>query len=195
MLGSRDVADLTEREAPPENLRLAYQELCKSYQSIVDFRAKLLGFLPLASGAGFFALLGQGKDPVPYYAWVAGLFGFAITLGLFFYELRGLQRSASLEQTGRELEAALGLINGQFSTEPSGRLHGIVDARGAAWLIYPAVLAGWAYMTGLQHLGVFWSTVVGVAIAIGVAVWLARRLAQASVSAALPARAASQARV
>src|ERR1051326_5748481 len=85
--------------APPENLRLAYQELCKSYQAIVDFRAKLLGFLPLASGAGFFALLGNGKDPVPYYAWVAGLFGFAITLGLFFYELRGLQRSRSEEHT------------------------------------------------------------------------------------------------
>src|SRR5918911_3750533 len=87
------------------NVRLAYQELCKSYQSIVDFRAKLLGFLPLASGASFYALLGGGKDPVPYYAWVAGLFGFLITLGLFFYELRGLQRAAALERSGRHLES------------------------------------------------------------------------------------------
>src|ERR1044071_6029868 len=125
-----------EQGVAPENVRLAYQELCKSYQAIVDFRGKLLGFLPLASGAGFFALLGQGKDPVPYYAWVAGLFGFAITLGLFFYELRGLQRATSLEQTGRELEAALGLKAAQFTLEPAGRLHGFVDARGAAWLIY-----------------------------------------------------------
>jgi hypothetical protein len=186
---------MSEQGAAPENLRLAYQELCKSYQAIVDFRAKLLGFLPLASGAGFFALLGQGKDPVPYYAWVAGLFGFAITLGLFFYELRGLQRSTSLEQTGRELEAALGLHSAQFSEEPTGRLHGFLSPRGAAWLIYPAVLAGWAYIAGLQHLGVFWATVVGVIIAVAVAVFFARRLAQASVSAAVPARAASEARV
>ena len=184
---------MSEQGAAPENLRLAYQELCKSYQAIVDFRAKLLGFLPLASGASFFALLGQGKDPVPYYAWVAGVFGFAITLGLFFYELRGLQRASALEQTGRELESALGLANGQFSTEPSGKLHGFIDARGAAWLIYPAVLAGWAYITGLQHLGVFWAAIVGVAIAVAVGVWLSRRLAQPPVSeaatAGMPARA------
>lgn len=161
---------------PPESLRLAYTELCKSYQAIVDFRAKLLGFLPLASGAGFFALLGQGKDPVPYYAWVAGLFGFAITLGLFFYELRGLQRSAALERTGRQLEADLGLGGtGQFSVQPSANLHGFVDARGAAWVIYPSVLAGWAYIAGLQRLGVLWATVVGIVIAVGVGIWLARR--------------------
>jgi hypothetical protein len=162
--------------APPENLRLIYTELCKSYQSIVDFRAKLLGFLPLASGAGFFALLGNGKDPVPYYAWVAGLFGFAITLGLFFYELRGLQRSAALERAGRELEGQLGLTSGQFSAQPSPDLHGFVDARGAAWLIYPSVLAGWAYIAALQRVGVLWAVVVGVVIAVAVAVWFARRL-------------------
>jgi hypothetical protein len=161
-------------QAAPENVRLAYQELCKSYQAIVDFRAKLLGFLPLASGASFFALLGNGKDPVPYYAWVAGLFGFSITLGLFLYELRGLQRSAVLERTGRELESALGLKDGQFTVEPSASLHGVVGTRGAAWLIYPTVLAGWAYLAGLQRLGVFWATVVGAIIAIVVAYLLAR---------------------
>ena len=32
------------------NLRLGYQEVCKTHQGIADFRAKLLGFLPLASG-------------------------------------------------------------------------------------------------------------------------------------------------
>src|SRR5579864_8533935 len=165
-----------QASAAPENLRLMYTELCKSYQAIADFRAKLLGFLPLASGAGFFALLGNGKDPVPYYAWVAGLFGFAITLGLFFYELRGLQRSAALEHTGRQLEGELGITSGgQFSAQPAGRLHGFVDARGAAWLIYPSVLAGWAYMAVLQRLGVFWAVVFGVVVAIAVGVWLARR--------------------
>ena len=154
---------------------MAYQELCKSYQSIVDFRAKLLGFLPLASGASLFALLGNGTNPVPYYAWVAGLFGFAITLGLFLYELRGLQRAAVLERTGRELETELGLDNGQFNKQPTAQLHGFIDARGAAWVIYPAVLAAWAYLAGLQQLGVWWATIVGIIIAVGVGVWFARR--------------------
>jgi hypothetical protein len=161
---------------PPENLRLAYTELCKSYQSIVDFRAKLLGFLPLASGAGFFALLGNGKDPVPYYAWVAGLFGFAITLGLFFYELRGLQRAVALERTGRQLESELGILTGQFGAQPGGSLHGIVDVRGAAWLIYPSVLTGWGYIAGIQRFGTFWAVVVAVIVAVVVAGWLARRM-------------------
>jgi len=155
---------------------MAYQELCKSYQSIVDFRAKLLGFLPLASGASLFAVLGNGTNPVPYYASVAGLFGFAITLGLFFYELRGLQRAAAFERTGRQLESELGLANGQFGVQPAPQLHGFVDARGAAWVIYPSVLAAWGYLVGLQHLGVWGSAILGIVVAIGVGAWFARRM-------------------
>ena len=104
--------------------RLAYQEVCKSYQAIVDFRAKLLGFLPLASGVGAYAVL--SKETPPAWEWVAGLFGFMVTLGLFLYELRGLQRAAALEQVGRELEAEIGLTNGQFQEQPgraAGRLR------------------------------------------------------------------------
>jgi hypothetical protein len=38
--------------APSPNLSPVYQELCKSYLAIEDFRAKLLGFLPVVTGAG-----------------------------------------------------------------------------------------------------------------------------------------------
>jgi hypothetical protein len=34
-----------------------YDQLCISYRAIDDFRAKLLGFLPLVSGSGIFLLL------------------------------------------------------------------------------------------------------------------------------------------
>ena len=157
------------------NARLAYQEVCKSYQSIADFRAKLLGFLPLASGAGVYAVLGDGKDP-PGYAWVAGIFGFLVTLGLFFYELRGVQRATALERAGRELELSMGLANGQFAEQPEAHLGGLVDARGAAWLIYPTVLAGWVYLAGVQRLGAG-AALLGAVVAIGVAIWFARRRA------------------
>jgi hypothetical protein len=39
-----------------ENLKTVYQQLCESYRAIDDFRAKLLGFLPLATGTGIFLL-------------------------------------------------------------------------------------------------------------------------------------------
>ena len=42
-----------------EDLRAAYQEVCKSYLAVDDFRAKLLGFLPLVSGTGIFFLLNE----------------------------------------------------------------------------------------------------------------------------------------
>ena len=90
------------------NARLAYQEVGKTYQSIADTRLKLLGFLPLSSGVGIYAVLGDGGASIPPFAWVAGLFGLLVTLGLFFYELRGLQRSAALERSGRSSRRAWG---------------------------------------------------------------------------------------
>lgn len=49
-----------------ENLRTVYKELCSSYRAVDDFRGKLLGFLPLASGTGVFLLIhGPTKSDVP----------------------------------------------------------------------------------------------------------------------------------
>lgn len=80
-----------------ETLHLAYTEVCKTHQGIADFRAKLLALLPLASGAGIFVILGSGT-PKPGAADLAaiGLFGFAVTFGLFMYELRGIQHCHAL---------------------------------------------------------------------------------------------------
>jgi hypothetical protein len=167
------------------NARLAYQEVCKSYQAIVDFRAKLLGFLPLASGAGAYVVL--SKEPSPPWAWVAGLFGFVVTFGLFLYELRGLQRAAALEQAGRELEVDLGLASGQFREQPEPYLRGFVDPRGAAWVIYPTVEASWLYLIAVGRLGTFWAAVVAALLAVGIGWWMARR--QSALRAQLPSAA------
>ena len=155
------------------NARLAYQEVCKSYQAIVDFRAKLLGFLPLASGLGAYAVL--SKEPSPPWEWVAGLFGFMITLGLFLYELRGLQRAAALEQAGRELEVELGVANGQFREQPEPYLRGFVDPRGAAWVIYPTVQAGWLYLIAVGRLGTLLAALLAIVLAVGIGWWMARQ--------------------
>ena len=73
----------TERE---ETLRLAYEQTCGSHGAITDFRAKLLALLPIASGtAGIFLLLNGDQLPRPGLLQAIGLFGCAITLGLFIY--------------------------------------------------------------------------------------------------------------
>src|SRR5215204_2208982 len=111
------MSDDKRADEQDENRRVVYQELCNSYRAIDDFRAKLLGFLPLATGTGIFLLVSNlisnvqdvqnpapktevqnlaAKTEVPNlltpetmtaFLWAAGAFGFSITLGLFFYEL------------------------------------------------------------------------------------------------------------
>lgn len=76
-----------------EALRTAYQEVCRSYHAIADFRAKLLGLLPLASGTGIY-LLAKGDTN---YLVPLGIFGFVVTLGLFVYEIRVGSYTLSLE--------------------------------------------------------------------------------------------------
>ncbi len=132
-----------------ENLRIVYQEVCRGYHAIDDFRTKLLGFLPLVSGAGIFLLLNDAFTDVAKRAFAKqyllplGIFGFVVTLGLFFYELRGIQRCDSLLRTGKDLEGLLG-VRGQFERRPP-----IITAVGeplAAYVIYSALLAVWIFV-------------------------------------------------
>jgi hypothetical protein len=41
------------------HLKTAYEEICTSYHAIDDIRMKLLGLLPIATGAGVFLLLNK----------------------------------------------------------------------------------------------------------------------------------------
>jgi len=131
---------------PDENTLTAYKELCTSYRAIDDFRAKLLGFLPLATG-GIFLLIAKPEefDKIKPLLTPIGFFGFAIALGLFCFELYGTRKCHRLIQTGKELECLMGKTGGQFSTRPDGIL-GLINEPFAAGIIYPAVLAAWIYL-------------------------------------------------
>jgi hypothetical protein len=135
--------------AEPESLRLLYQETCKSHATITDFRAKLLALLPLASGTG--ALLLLTSDTNTRYFGPIGLYGLAITFGLFMYELRGIQNCKALRRQAAALEEELRIPagDGQFRDRPEAALGGFVGAEGASWVVYLAILAGWAYVAGL----------------------------------------------
>lgn len=136
-----------------ENLRTVYRELCTSYRAIDDFRTKLLGFLPLATGAGIFFLVTNADklnsaDQInlvtPYFG-PMGVFGMAVTLGLFFYELYGIKKCTALIGAGKELEKQLKIESGQFRERPHGVL-GFISEPLAADVIYPAVLAAWTFI-------------------------------------------------
>jgi hypothetical protein len=132
-------------EPQKEGLAAAYNAACDLYQRIDDFRAKLLGLLPLASGTGIFLLLEESFFKVPKNALLAiGLFGFAITLGLLLYELRGVQRCIRLINVAANLEKTM-YVAGPFRL----RVHSfrnLINEPVAAGIIYPSVLAAWIYV-------------------------------------------------
>ncbi len=128
----------------------AYDQLCQSYRAIDDFRAKLLGFLPLVSATGIGFLLDQlqraeslEKSAKDVFAGV-GVFGVLITLGLFAYEIYGIKKCSGLIQAGRRIEALLEIENGQFRTRAQNVAY-IINEPFAAGIVYPTVLAAWTF--------------------------------------------------
>src|SRR5882724_7325838 len=124
----------------------AYEQLCISYRAIDDFRAKLLGFLPLATGTGIFLLAKNLSDQVKGFLEAIGAFGFLITLGLFSYEIYGIRKCAALIEAGEQLEDSLAIDGlGQFSQRPQNVAR-LINEPFASGVIYPAVLAAWAFL-------------------------------------------------
>jgi hypothetical protein len=74
----------------------AYDQTCATYRAIDDFRAKLLGFLPIASAGGVFLLVEATESDSGGVLVVAGLLGFVVTLGLLAYEIYGIRRGATI---------------------------------------------------------------------------------------------------
>jgi hypothetical protein len=130
-------------------LRAVYGEICKTHNAIADFRAKLLYLLPIASGASVFLLLGKLKGDDRRLLVAVGVFGFVVTIGLFMYELRGIEDCSVLRRRGEAIEMALGVQEpaSQFRRWYGGKRN-VVDEIGAAWIVYVAVLAAWAFVVG-----------------------------------------------
>jgi hypothetical protein len=122
-----------------------YTEVCKSYQGISDFRGKLLALLPIVSGAGISLLVSKNYSIDSSHLFAVGIFGALVSLGLFFYELRGIQKCKGLIKLAAQLESALKMEAGQFSDRPK-RLAGFIGAETAGWVVYMTVLSGWLYV-------------------------------------------------
>ena len=152
---------------------MLYQAICTSYSAINDWRAKLLGFLPLASGAGIFFLLNTAPSKVgtpgvaPVYFLPIGTVGAVISLGLFIFDIRALNLRGGLIKAGRALEREMGYV-GQFRQRPHSYLHAVNDHWGSIF-IYLAVIAGWlflAFSSSPQQAWVIASSVWGAGVII-----------------------------
>jgi steroid delta-isomerase-like uncharacterized protein len=157
-----------------------YQTICTSFNAITDWRAKLLGFLPLASGAGIFYLLNSAattSTAVRNYFLPIGIVGALVSLGLFFYDLRVIQVKHGLIVAGSSIERDLHIDIGPFTVRPHSFAHTINDVVGSS-LIYLSVIAGWAFF-GLAFIAPIaaWGVAFGVFLVGGIVVnlWSKRR--------------------
>src|SRR3954447_25488653 len=143
----------TDAAKKAESVHLVYREICASHSAIADFRAKLLALLPIASAGGMALLLDGSPSAEGSLLLAVGLFGFAVTIGLFMYELRGIEDCILLRTRAQHIEAAHDLLAlpeeaSQFRGRGRGHLNGLVDEIGAGLIVYPAVMAAWLYVGG-----------------------------------------------
>jgi hypothetical protein len=135
----------TEEWPTRETLVSEYQEICKSHEAIADFRGRLLGLLPLASGTGIVLLVERqpAKDSAAFLV-AAGLFGAVVTVGLYLYEKRGMNECLVLRERGAALERRLGVrpAVARFQDNRSG----FVGPQGAGPIVYYAVMAAWLFI-------------------------------------------------
>jgi hypothetical protein len=111
-------------------------------------RPKLLTLLPLATGTGAFLLLQRAENnhDVRGFLGPNGIFGFVVTLGLFAYELRGMQRCHRLEVQLAALERLFRLSpeQGPFLGQPKRKLGNMLGPPAAGLIVYLATAFAWA---------------------------------------------------
>jgi hypothetical protein len=149
----------------------AYGQVGDNYRAIDELRLKLLGLLPLATGAGVFLLLRDNRISADL-AVAVGVFGMVATVSLYFYELHGVEKCAHFIHRGQQLERELG-VRGSFTSRPQ-HIFGVVSELLPTMLIYPAALGGWLFLA-LDGVSGEWfgfpvrGWVTGAAVAAGVA--------------------------
>jgi hypothetical protein len=129
----------------------AYSELCNRHQQIDDFRGKLLALLPIASGAAILVLLRGYSVAIEKYLLPVDIYGFAITLDLFIYELHGIAVCKRIMEQAEGLERDMNIPKhrGQYRDRNQNVLHRIIEVEMAPWIVYLSVIAGWIYIASV----------------------------------------------
>jgi hypothetical protein len=129
----------------------AYQAMCNRHHQIDDFRGKLLALLPIASGAAGLLLLSK-SDTVEKYLTPIGIFGLAVTFGLFLYELHGISVCKQIIKQAGTFEDKLNVPEalGLFRDRKPNLVQRLFEPEMASWVVYLSVLAGWFYVAGAR---------------------------------------------
>lgn len=147
-------------------LKTLYGQLCESYHKVDDFRGKLLGFLPFASGVAIYGLFlpvkKDDKDKVVQelienYETEIGWFGMLVTFGLLLYELKGIQKCTGFIKAGQEIERKLlgalpkeerKLLQGKYTVlgTPGGFWNQVASEPVASAVVYGSVMMAWAFV-------------------------------------------------
>jgi hypothetical protein len=142
------------------NLIKIYDECSNGYHKVDDFRAKLLGFLPLASGIAILGTLYIKKEKGSDYFLsdhhiTIGIFGIFVTLGLLVYELKGIEKCTQFIKLGEWIEGQMedNLVNGKIRVGYFTELlkgNSVINEPVASAFIYSIVLALWTYVSCLK---------------------------------------------
>lgn len=149
------------RNLTPEDARQLYDQVCANIRTSDDISFKLLGFVPLVSGAGITVVLSTDTtlSDLPLVLFV-GLFGAVVTFALYRWELKNINTCLWLIALGSDLEQhRFGLTQGQFLGRPADpELFGRkMRKRDAERIIYVSTIVAWlllpmvAVMTTTPH--------------------------------------------
>ncbi len=177
-----------------------YAETCTNIRATDEISFKLMGFVPLVSGAALLTLFLKEKIPSEKAPLVVALALFAalITLGLFRWELRNIQTCSCLRRRAEALEEALVKTSGApgqpkpplriGKTEAEKSIYSITIL---AWLIMPVTLIGFDKLSWLLPVYVAVAVLIAILTALSAlgSVRVAKTAAQTA-SAAQPGAAA-----
>jgi hypothetical protein len=136
---------MDEQTLPAERV---YAETCANIRATDDISFKLMGIVPLVSGATLLTFFLQGTvspDKTPLMAALA-VFAALITLGLFRWELRNIQNCSWLRRRSEALEQVVVTTVG-IAKQPQPPMR--IGKTEAEKFIYSATILAWLVMPPL----------------------------------------------
>jgi len=139
-----------------------YDSIVASFRQLADIRFKLLALLPSISGlaVGIISFDLEAFKAAPLPRFLIGILGFALTLGLVFYDKRNSEVYSRLAERAKELEEEIGASQFTKGRDRKLRFFGIfgINHSSGLSLIYGAVLGSWLFPI---FCGIFWGANMG----------------------------------
>ena len=146
--------------AKNDDLIKIYDKCSEGYHKVDDFRSKLLGFLPLASGITVLGSLyiehkTDDKSLLNAHQIAIGLFGLVVTFRLLVYELKGIEKCTQFIKLGKWLEEQMEENEKSYDTDKKVKKGFFIELlKGddfftepiATGFVYSIVLALWTYV-------------------------------------------------